>query len=368
VPALPPAAITAGVDRARARLAGLHRALAPPPIRIIEGLFGLLEHRVLVALCAARVPEALTRRMRPAELARMVTADADRLERLLRFAATRGWVGFDRRGRVRPTRVTRFLRRDHPGGWHAWVDFMGGDEILRAITALDVAERSSDAFESANGSPFFTWMTAHPERAQAFDAAMSAGGRMHGLVLAAAIDWSRSLRVCDVGGGNGALLVTLLELLPQLEAAVFDRPEVVDRTLGHERLVAIGGDAFVQVPVGYDTYLLVNVVHDWGDDDARVLLSRVGDAAGPDARVIVVEGTRTTVPHADITTATDVLMAVLTRGGRERDANEFAALARTAGLQLVRTTRLASGDVAHELRHERAPSSSRQGDDRRYVR
>jgi hypothetical protein len=45
-----------------------------------------------------------------------------------------------------------------------------------------------------------------------------------------------------------------------------------------------------------------------------------------------------------------VLMAALTKGGKERSAAEFAALGRACGLRLVRTHRLASGDLAHEFR------------------
>ena len=46
----------------------------------------------------------------------------------------------------------------------------------------------------------------------------------------------------------------------------------------------------------------------------------------------------------------DVLMAALTKGGRERNAAQFAALGRACGLVLTKSTRLASGDLAHELR------------------
>ena len=69
--------------------------------------------------------------MRPADLARRVDADPAQLERLLRYAATRGWVRFDRAGRVAPTRITEFLRVDHPGGWWAWVEFAGGTDVTR---------------------------------------------------------------------------------------------------------------------------------------------------------------------------------------------------------------------------------------------
>ena len=53
VPSVPPGFVTSGVNRVRAALGRVHAALAPPPVRILEGLFGVLDHRVLVALCAA---------------------------------------------------------------------------------------------------------------------------------------------------------------------------------------------------------------------------------------------------------------------------------------------------------------------------
>jgi O-methyltransferase domain len=115
------------------------------------------------------------------------------------------------------------------------------------------------------------------------------------------------------------------------------------------------------VPPGFDAYLLVNVLHDWADPEAVTILQRVADACrdrgqatgpaqAPAARLIVLEGDRTTVPRQDIAICTDVLMAALTNGGRERSTADFVALGRIAGLELVATTRLASGDLAHELR------------------
>ncbi|MEO8695681.1 MAG: methyltransferase [Acidimicrobiales bacterium] len=349
VPFLPPGAVTGAGNRARALVYRLHARMAPPPVRILEGIFGALEHRVLVALCAAGVPDALTGKIDPAALAGKIGADPIALERLLRFAATRGWVRIDRRGRVRPTAVTAFLRRDHPGGWRAWVDFAGGDEIVAAVASLTIGAKPADAFAAANGLPFFDWMALHPERWTAFDDAMAAGGRMHALTIDAALDWSATHRVCDVGGGTGHLLAALLELQPHLSGAVFDLPAVVARAVQHDRLTAIGGDAFHEVPGGFDTYLLVNVLHDWNDGDAAKILDRVADAATSDSRIVVVDNERTASPRNDLAVSADVLMAALTNGGRERSTTEFEGLGRRCSLRLDRTVRLASGDVAHEF-------------------
>jgi len=303
VPFVPPAGATGAANRVRGWLGRVHGALAPPPVAILEGLFGMLDHRVLVALCDAGVPEALDDRPAAvAELAQRTGSDPDRLGRLIRYAATRGWVRIDRRGRVRATPVTRFLRRDHPGGWRAWVDFAGGDDVAGAVARFGAAA-GDDPFTAANGAPFFEWMAAHPDRWAAFDAAMAAGGRMHALGLAAAVRWDDARRVCDIGGGTGALLATLLDLQGHLAGTLFDLPAVVARAVTHPRLTTEGGDTFEAVPAGFDTYLLVNVVHDWGDDQVRRIFAAVAVAAGRGARLIIVEGEHTTVPRPDMATA-----------------------------------------------------------------
>ncbi len=349
VPMLPPAGVAAAGNRVRERLGRVHRSMAPPPVTILEGLFGLLDHRVLVALCEAGVPEALTRPISITDLAQRVDADPEILERLLRFAATRGWVRVDRRGRVKPTRVTEFLRLDHPGRWRNWVEFAGGAEVVSAVQALDVRPATGGAFAAANGAPFFDWMVDHPDRWAAFDGAMAAGGQMHALGLAAAVDWTGTRTICDVGGGTGDLLATLLELLPEADGTVLDLPQVIERATQHPRLTAMAGDAFEQVPAGFHTYLLVNVLHDWNDDAAARILVCVATAMGAGSRLIVVDSERTAQPRADIATSADVLMAALTPGGKERDADAFAELGRGVGLVLDRTARLTSGDVAHQF-------------------
>lgn len=336
--------------RVRARLTRLAERMAPPPIAVLEALFGALDHRVLVELCRVGVPDRLTRRTTVGRLARELDVDAVRLERMMRFAAARGWVRIDRRGRVRPTRVTAFLRREHPGGWRAWVDFAGGDEVTAAIGALSVRADDVDTFASVNGAGFFDFVVQHPERGVVFDRAMAAGGRMHGLALAAAVDWSTTRTICDVGGGTGDLLASLLDVVPQATGVVVDLEPVVARAVRHVRMTAQPGDAFTAVPPEFDTYLLVNVLHDWSDDDAVRILRTIAAAVGPGGRVLVVEGDRPAVPHDRVATGVDVLMAALTDGGRERGPDEYGRLAERAGLRRVRSHRLASADWAHELR------------------
>lgn len=356
VPRLPPGGLARAGNRIRSGLARLGRGSAPPPGRVMEAVLGSLDLAVFGAVCRLDLPDRLREPTTCAELAEDLAVDPQRLERLLRYAATRGVVTIDRRGRVGPTRLLGFLRRDHAGGWRAWVEFASGQEVAAALLALDAGlQPDGDAFAAANGAPFFEWMSAHPDRHAVFDAAMAAGARMHGLLLADAIDWSTACRVCDVGGGDGSLLSVLLGRHPHLLGVLLELPEVVARATAHASIEAVPGDAFQSVPSGCDTYLFVNVLHDWGDDAAATLLQRAAEAMsessadGPPPRVVIVDSESHERPRDDLAIRADVLMLALTPGGRERTADEFADLAQRAGLHLRRTRRLLTGDAVHVL-------------------
>ncbi|HEV7523790.1 MAG TPA: methyltransferase, partial [Acidimicrobiia bacterium] len=292
VPVLPPARVAAAVEQTRAAIGRVHRALVPPPVRILDAMLAPLDAAVLGAICSLGLPDQLRRGVALAPLAEQLEVDVDRLTRLVRFAHTRGWVRLDRRGRVHPTRVTRFLRRRHPGGWAGWVDFASSADVLGALAVLGRDPRVLDPFAAANGAPFFEWCATHPERQVAFDAAMSAGGRMHGLALARVLDWSDTRRVCDVGGGSGELLRVLLGAHPRLEGVVTEIPSVAVRIEPTERLTVRAADAFEFAEPGCDRYLFVNVLHDWSDDDAVRLLATVRRSAPESSEVVVVESER----------------------------------------------------------------------------
>ena len=105
------------------------------------------------------------------------------------------------------------------------------------------------------------------------------------------------------------------------------------------------------VPAGFDVYLLVNVLHDWGDEDSVRMLRSIADVAGPSTRVVVVDSEHRAVPRHDIATSVDVLMAALTGGGRERGRCGLRRRShRRPACGSLSTTPLASGDLAHEMR------------------
>lgn len=349
VPLLPPPAVTRAAKRIHAANRRLRARSVPPPAQIMESLLGIVDHHGISTLCQAGVVDALVAPETSTSLAARLDLDPERLELLLRLGVARGWLAMDRRGRFRPNRVTRFLRRDHPGGWRAWVDLLSGGELIDSIRALSLERGDEHTFQRVHGLPFHAWLEAHPDRWEVFDRAQAVGGRMHGYTLAEGWDWTTTTTVCDVGGGTGALLAALVELHPHLQGTLFDLPPVVARATPHDRVDLVAGDAFDGVPSGHDAYLLVNIVHMWSDADATSILRQVALAARPHSQILVVESQRDDAPSADMTAYLDVVMAALTDGGKERGPQALERIGSAAGLRLQRSRSLGTGDVLHQF-------------------
>lgn len=357
MPFVPPSLVTQGLYALRSRLAWLRRAPVPPAVVALEGVTAVAENRVLGILVELEVADRLA--VGPAtvvELARGTGVDADPLERVLRLAATRGFVRRDRKGRYRANAFTRALQRDRVQHWRSWVEFAASKPVLDAWARLAVALHGDEPFRVANGTDFFTYVRDHPEFGATFDDAMSAGALLHASLLETALDWTGVHSVCDVGGGTGAVVEVLIRAHPTLRATVLDLPDVVaharpallDGVLA-ERVELVGGDMFTEVPAGHDRYLLLAVLHDWGDDACVRILERISAGMASSGRVVVVDAVIDGGPGDAWSTTTDLLMMALTSGGRERTRAEWDEVFARAGLTIERRHRLATGYTAFEL-------------------
>ncbi|HEX2131459.1 MAG TPA: methyltransferase [Actinophytocola sp.] len=133
-----------------------------------------------------------------------------------------------------------------------------------------------------------------------------------------AYDWGALGDVLDVGGGDGTLLIALLNEYPSLRGRVLDLPETAEAARKRieaagleDRAGAVAGDFFAELPPGAEGYLLAAVLREWGDDDARRILRRCAEAAGGDGAVFVIESVA---------------------AGAARDLAALTALAESAGL------------------------------------
>jgi O-methyltransferase domain len=112
----------------------------------------------------------------------------------------------------------------------------------------------------------------------------------------------------------------------------------------------VAGDFFTDPLPACDAYLLMNVIHDWGDQDAAAILAAVARAGRPGpAAVLLVEAILPDGPEPHRAKTLDVLMLAVT-GGRERTLTQYGGLIARAGLELVRVTPTATSFSIIEAR------------------
>ena len=293
-----------------------------------EFLRGALMAKALAAVVDAGVPEALASGPQPVS---DLQGDPDTLHRLLRALASDGVFRETESGVFEHTEESRRLLGP---GWSEFAHLFGG-VFFEATTELD-ASTSRSPFEGRFGIGFWEWLAAHPDERAAFDAAM-AGERDRAASRIAAHEWREGEVVVDVGGGNGALLLELLQLHPELRGIVLDLPETVrdEAELG-DRIEFVAGSFFESVPEG-DTYVLSGILHDWPDEDAGRILRTMRAAAPPHARLLINESVIRPGNDEDAAKWLDLLMLVLA-GGRERDEAQWRELLEGAGWERVRLT------------------------------
>lgn len=201
-----------------------------------------------------------------------------------------------------------------------------------------------------NPDPFDA-LTQTPDTTLTFLRGMHAGARGLGEALSDAHDFTRHVRVLDVGGGAGTVAVELARRFPYLRLTVFERPSVCAVLRGRLARLGLGdqvaahpGDFFrpETFPPGHDVAVVCRVLHDWSDEHAAAILRHTHAALRRGGVVLVVENlldaadpqTRMWVALSNLT------MLVLTGAGRERRAAEYEALLRGAGFLQPRTVRL----------------------------
>jgi hypothetical protein len=283
---------------------------------------------------------------RPRELADKAEVRSDMLYRVLRALASIGIFAEDDEGRFRLTPLAETLRGE--SGQRAYARLHGRELYQSWAKLLQAMQTGEPGFVKAFGMPAFDYFSKNPDRGAVFDKAMTGHHGSEADPMLDVYDFSGFQVLIDVGGGNGGLLMAILNRHDHMEGVLFDLPGVVERARGlidssgvRERCRIVGGNFLESVPRGGDAYLLRHVVHDWRDEDAKVILRNCRNAMKQDGRVLVVE---IVVPAGnDPSFAKWMDLMMITYGGKERSEKQYRELFASAGLQLTRVVPTAAG-------------------------
>ncbi len=278
------------------------------------------------------------------ELAAKTGTNADALRRAMRLLAA--YDVFEAEGeKFRHTAASRLLRTDDPQSMRAFVRSMGCEIDWKSFELLEhTIQTGQPAAERVSPGGYWEYLSKHPKVGEIFDQAMTA--RSHGLIagVMANYDFSRFGTVADIGGGRGHLLRAVIEAVPNVEGVLFDQPHVVGLLNGKmpRRIRLQGGDFFKDAMPQADAYMIMQVIHDWNDEESIAILKAIRRAAPAHAKLLLIEGVLPEDSKPNWLKMLDIMMLALLTG-RERTLSEFKELLRASGFRFDRAVEAALG-------------------------
>jgi hypothetical protein len=270
----------------------------------------------------------------PREIGARTGLDPDAVGRILRLLAAHGVFEASPTG-YSHNAASRLLRSDHPESLRSYVRMTGMPAFWGRFTELAAVAQTGRP--SVDWRGLLAYFEQHPDEAQIFNAAMVAKSRAVLPAVIAAYDFSRHDVIADVGGGRGHLLAAILERAPRARGILFELPRVAADAAAAKsaRLEIVAGDFFTAGLPAADLYMLMDLLHDWRDEDAAQILSAVRRAAPAHARLLIIETLVPEAPGPHFGKTLDLIMLAVT-GGRERTRTQYAALLERAGFRLER--------------------------------
>jgi hypothetical protein len=318
--------------------------------KVVDIIFGRWKSQILYSGVKLGIFNVVNSVPRSApEIASELGLNPPLLYRLLRALGSIGLLQEDHYGRFSITSMGEFLHSNSPQTLRGVALLEEGPEhyaIWKHLPAM-IKDGKQDGFIREFGQRVFDYAAEHPSYAEVFNQAMSSYSATQTRWVLEALeqyDFSKIHHICDVGGGHGHLLCNILLKYPHLRGTVLEMEQVIqDKTLlwanrmgiAADQCSYISGNMFNEVPSA-DAYFMKMILHDWDDKECLKILSNIHKSSAAQARLFVVEHIVPGPETSHFSKLFDIhMLCALT--GRERTEEEYLALLKQAGFNLVRT-------------------------------
>ena len=313
----------------------------PPPVQMMQMITGFWTSCCVYSAAKLNIADHLKEKPQTAEqLAEATHCHASSLYRVLRALSSVGVFKENERNQFELTQLGETLQSDVPGSMKAMAIAQLGDHFNAWGNLVYSIKTSNTSFDNIEGMSVWKYYETHPDEGVNFMKAMTGVTNAVIMNVLPFYDFSTFKTIVDVGGGNGALLMAVLNKAPDARGIVFDEEYVVNETEKEllaksfdKRCRVQAGTFFDFIPGDADAYLMKMVLHDWNDEQCLQILNNCSKAMKPGCKLLVIEAVipEGNVPHPG--KFMDINMLAMT-GGRERTEKEFSILFANAGLKL----------------------------------
>ena len=190
--------------------------------------------------------------------------------------------------------------------------------------------------------PIFDHFFRDAESTRTFLLGMHGFGVLSSPRVVAAFDLSRFRKLVDLGGATGHLAIAACERYPELHAAVFELPVVVEfakemaqTSPARDRLSVISGDFFTDELPEADLFAVGQILHDWTEEKILRLLRKIHDAAPKGGGLLIAEKLLAPDKSGPVMAHMQSLNMLVCTEGKERTLDEYSALLRGVGFSEV---------------------------------
>ncbi|HPY39571.1 MAG TPA: methyltransferase [Thiolinea sp.] len=324
--------------------------VTPAPFRLLQISSAFWHSRALYVATRLQIADALAdKQLTIKTLAEHLQLDADHLYRLLRLLAALGVFEELAPKTFINSASSHYLRSDHPQSIRAMILLHNSPEMSAPwFEALEDSIRSGGIpFQQKHGEDLFAYMDSHPEFDRLFSDAMSSVEHLSGTDFLQDFNWGAFTRLIDVGGSTGHKTLSILQAHPNLQALVFDRPQVVAQAnwAGQfpaavlERISFQGGDFFTSLPAAQseqDLYVFSAIFHTLSDTQGKQVLANLKTACGAYKPWVLIADAVVAEAKADSTLAAFDMQMLMGTQGRERSLSEWKSLLQDSGFSLVK--------------------------------
>jgi acetylserotonin N-methyltransferase len=255
------------------------------------------------------------------------------LDRLLDACVALGLLTKKDGAHVNTAEADRYLRSDSPDTMAGYIRYSNHALYPMWAHLEDAVREGGPRWKQTFGTdgPIFSQFFRSESAMKEFLQGMHGFGQISSPAVAAAFDLSRFHRLVDLGGATGHLAAAIRKRYPEIETVVFDLPQVAKLIPG-----TVAGDFFIDPLPPADLYALGRILHDWSEEKIRTLLAKIYTALTHGGGLLIAEKLLDETYVAGHMQSLNMLVAT---EGRERTAEEYGALLKSAGFATVQTRR-----------------------------
>src|SRR5579871_1904300 len=275
----------------------MNNQLPPPPAQMMQLITGFWTSCCIYAAAKLNIADHLKDGSKnAAQLAEATHSHAPSLYRVLRALSSVGIFKESEDHKFELTALGNTLQTDVPGSMKAMAIAQLGDHYNAWGNLVYSIKTGNISFDNIEGMPVWKYYETHPEEGLNFMKAMSG---LTGAVIMNVLpvyDFSGFQTIVDVGGGNGTLLMAILDKAPGANGIVFDEEYVVEETKKsitqkgyNNRCETAAGSFFDFIPENADAYIMKMVLHDWNDEQCLQILNNCHKAMKPGSKLLVLD-------------------------------------------------------------------------------